>query len=137
MRDRFIEKYTIESKPRVWNMLWLERQNMMIYIGILSSPTCRSVNGVDIFNFTPRCKHNHDHCHYKSPILHEVLLNGLLPFMQKPLDRHHIRLKLCSLSHAKLHSLKISCGKPFHKSENVCKLTTMVLDIDRHILFIC
>jgi len=104
-------------------------------IGILSSPTCRSMNGVDIFNFAPRSKRNHDHCHDKSPILHDVLLNGLLPFIQKPLDRHHIRSKLLSLSHAKLHSLKISCGKPLHKSENVCKLTTMVLDINRHILF--
>ena len=102
MRDRFIEKYTIESKPRVWNMLWLERQNMMIYIGILSSPTCRSVNGVDIFNFTPRCKHNHDHCHYKSPILHDVLLNDRLHLNR----RHHIRSKLLSLSHAKLNSFE-------------------------------
>jgi hypothetical protein len=44
-------------------------------MGILSSPTCRSVNGVDIFYLAPRSKRSHDHCHCKSPILHNVLLN--------------------------------------------------------------
>ena len=48
-------------------------------IGILSSPTCRSVNVMDIFNSTPRRKRSHGHRHYTSPIFHDVSLN-YLPF---------------------------------------------------------
>ena len=48
-------------------------------IGILSSPTCRSVNVMDIFNSAPRRKRSHGHRHYTSPIFHDVSLNDL-PF---------------------------------------------------------
>ena len=39
-------------------------------IGILSSPTCRSVNVMDIFNSTR--KRSHGHRHYTSPICHDL-----------------------------------------------------------------
>ena len=73
--------------------------------GILSSPTCRSVNVMDIFNSAPRRKRSHGHRHYTSPMFHDVSLNDLLPFMQKPLGIHHIRSKLFSLPLSKLHAL--------------------------------
>jgi hypothetical protein len=78
-------------------------------IGILYSPTCRSVNVMDIFNSAPRRKRSHGHRHYASPIFHDVSLNDLLPFMQKPLGIHHIRSKLFSLPLSKLHALCNSC----------------------------
>jgi len=73
-------------------------------IGILSNPTCRSVNVVYIFNSAPRRKQSHGHRHYTSPILHDVSLNDLLPFMQKPLGMHHISSKLFSLPLSELHT---------------------------------
>ena len=48
-------------------------------IGILSSPTCRSVNVMDIFNSAPRRKRSHGHRHYTCPMFHDVSLNELLP----------------------------------------------------------
>jgi len=45
-------------------------------ISILSSPTCRSVNVMDIFNSAPWRKRSHGH--YTSPIFHKVSLNDLL-----------------------------------------------------------
>ena len=78
-------------------------------IGILSSHTCRSVNVMDICNFASRCKRSHGYRHYASPIIHDVSLNDLLPFMQKPLGMHHISSKLFSLSLSKLHALYNSC----------------------------
>ena len=44
-------------------------------IGILSSPTCRSVNVMDICNSAPRRERSHGHRHYTSPIFHDVSLN--------------------------------------------------------------
>jgi hypothetical protein len=75
----------------------------------LSSPTCRSVNVMYIFNSAPRSKRSHGHRHYTSPILHDVSLNDHLPFMQKPLGMDHIRSKLFSLPLSKLHVLYNSC----------------------------
>jgi hypothetical protein len=67
-------------------------------IGILSSPTYRSVNVMDIFNSALRRKRSHGHHLYTSPIFHDVSLNERLPFMQKLLGMHHIHSKLLSLS---------------------------------------
>ena len=80
-------------------------------IGILSSPTCRSVNVMDIFNSAPRRKRSHGHRHYTTPMFHDVSLNDILPFMQKPLGMHHdhIRSKLFLLPLSKLHALYNSC----------------------------
>ena len=51
---------------------------------IISSPTCISVNVMDICNPASRCKRSRGHHLYTSPIFHDVSLNVLLPFMQKP-----------------------------------------------------
>ena len=74
---------------------------------------------MDIFNSAPRRKRSHGHRHYTSPIFHDVSLNDLLPFMQKPLGMHHIRSKLFSLTLSKLHALYVQLmfGKPIYKSE--------------------
>jgi hypothetical protein len=66
-------------------------------IGILSRPTCRSVNVMDIFNSAYRLKRSHGDRHYTSPIFHDVSLNDHISLMQKPLGMHHIRSKLFSL----------------------------------------
>ena len=60
---------------------------------------------MDIFNSVPRRKRSHGHRHYTFPICHDVSLNDLLPFMQKPLGMHHIRSKLFALPLSKLHTL--------------------------------
>jgi len=95
------------------------------------------VNVMAIFNSAPRCKRSQGHRHYTSPILHVVSLNDLLPFMQKPLDMHHIRLKLFSLLLSKLHALYNSClvKHVTNPNSNECKLTAIVLDIAGHRLF--
>jgi hypothetical protein len=70
-------------------------------------------------------------------ILHDVSLNYLLPFMQKPLGMHHIRSKLFSQPLAKLHALYNSClvNHVANTNSNEYKLTASVLDIDGHRLF--
>ena len=125
MRVRIIEKiYHRTNNPNLATPLRRQKEDYWIRefgtstpygcndkidgIGILSSPTCRSVNVMDIFNSAPRCKRSHGHRHYTSPIFHDVSLNDL-PFMQKPLDMHHIRSKLFSLPLSKLHALYNSC----------------------------
>jgi hypothetical protein len=47
----------------------------MYGIDILSSPICRSVNVMYIFNSSPRRKRSHGHRQYTFPILHDVSLN--------------------------------------------------------------
>ena len=106
-------------------------------IGILSSPTSRSVNVMDIFNSAPRRKRSHGHRHYSSPMFHDVSLNDLLPFMQKPLGRHHIRSKLFSLPLSKLHAMYNTClvSNVTNPNSNEYKLTAIVLDIAGHRFF--
>jgi hypothetical protein len=43
----------------------------------------------DMFNSAPRRIRRHSHRHYKYHILHDVSLNDLLPFIQKPLGIQH------------------------------------------------
>ena len=94
----------------------------------------RSVNVMHIFNSASRRNRSHYHRHYTSPIFHDVSLNDLLPFMQKPLGIHHIRSKLFSLPLSKLHALYNSClvNNVTNPNSNEYKLTTIVLDIAGH-----
>ena len=89
---------------------------------------------MDIFNSTPRRKRSHGHRHYTSRIFHDVSLNDLLPFMQKPLGMHHIRSKLFSLPLSKLLALYNSClvNNVTNPISNEYKLTAIVLDIAAH-----
>ena len=93
---------------------------------------------MDIFNSTPRRKRSHGHRHYTFPILHDVSLSDLLPFMQKPLSMHHIRSKLFSLTLSKLHALYNSCleNHATTPNSNEYKLTAIVLDIVGHRFFL-
>jgi hypothetical protein len=86
---------------------------------------------MDIFNSAPRRKLSHDHRNYTSPILHDVSLNDLLPFMQIPLGMHRIRSKLFSLTLSKLHALYNSCleNHVTNPNSNEYKLTAIVFDI--------
>ena len=106
-------------------------------IGILSSPSCRSVNVMNIFNSTPRRRRSHGHRHYASPTLHDVSNNDLLPFIQKPLGIHHIRTTLYSLPLSKLHSLFNSCLETtvINPHSNQYKLSAIISDIASHRLF--
>ena len=62
-------------------------------IGILSSPSCNSVNVMNIFNSTPRRRRSHGHRHYTSPTMHGVVINDMLPFIQNLLGNNHIHTK--------------------------------------------
>ena len=95
------------------------------------------MNVIDIFNSAPLRKRSHGHRHYASPILHDVLLNDLLPFMQKPLGMHHFHSKLFSLPLSKPHALYNSClvNHVTHPNSNEYKLTAIVLDITDNRLF--
>jgi hypothetical protein len=154
MRVRIIEKiYHRTSNPNLTTPLHRQREDYWIRelgtatpngcndkidgIGILSSPTCRSVNVMDIFNSGPRRKRSHGHRHFTYPIFHDVSLNDLLPLMQKPLGMHHIRSKLFYLPLSKLHALYNSClvNNVMNPNSNEYKLTTIVLDIAGHIHF--
>ena len=106
-------------------------------IGILSSPSCNSVNVMNIFNSTPRRRRSHGHRHYTSPSLHDVSINDLLPFIQKPLGIHHIRTKLYSLPLSKLHSLFNLCleSTVTNPHSNQYKLQAIISDIASHRLF--
>ena len=92
---------------------------------------------MDIFNSDIRRKRSHGHRHYTFPLFHDVSLNDLLPFMQKPVGIRHIRSKLFSLPISKLHALYNTCleNNVTHPNSNEYKLTTTVLDIVGHILF--
>jgi len=87
MRVRIIEKiYHRTNNPNLATPLRRQREDYWIRelgtvtrygcndkidgIGILSSPTCRSVNVMDIFNSTR--KRSHGHRHYTSPIFHDL-----------------------------------------------------------------
>jgi len=89
MRVRIIEKiYHMTNNPNLATPLRRQKEDYWIRelgtatpygcndkidgIGILSSPTCRSVNVKDIFNSAPRRKRSHGHRHYTSPIVHVV-----------------------------------------------------------------
>jgi hypothetical protein len=60
-------------------------------IGNLSSPGCSNVH---IFDNTSRRKRSHGQGQYTSHKLHDVSINGLIPYVQIPLGMHHIRTKL-------------------------------------------
>ena len=86
-------------------------------IGILSNPTCRSVNVMDISNFASRCKRSHGHRHYTSPIFHDVSLNVLLPFMQKRRYASHSLETIFTITFKTTCLVQLMFGKPCYKSE--------------------
>ena len=65
---------------------------------ILSSATCRTVNVMDIFNSSPRCKRRYSDRLYTSPIIHAEAVGYA--------SHSH---ETISLPQSKLHSLYNSC----------------------------
>ena len=60
---------------------------------------------MNLFDKNPTRERSHGHRHYMSPKIHDVSIDGLLPFIQKPLGLHHIRTKLYSIPLTLLHFL--------------------------------
>ena len=75
-------------------------------IGNISSPQCNNVNVMGLFTNTTRRKRSHGHRSYNKPIIHDVYLYSLLPYMNKPLGLHHIRTKLYSVPLKILYELQ-------------------------------
>jgi len=92
---------------------------------------------MNLFTKSPRRKRSHGHRHYTSPKMHDVSIDGLLPFMNKPLGLHHIRTKLYSLPFTTLHSLyRASLDTPVtDPSSPLYRLVAIILDIGHHRLF--
>ena len=106
-------------------------------IGNLSSPRCNDVNVMNLFDKTPRRKRSHGTRHRNPSTIHDVTINDLLPFVQKPLGIHHIRTKLFSLPLSKLHSIYKDCLDKTVTDSNtpLYKLVAIVLDIGHNRLF--
>ena len=90
-----------------------------------------------LFNHNHRRQRSHGHRHYTSPLVHDVSINGLLPFLQKPLGLHHIRTKLYSVPLKTLHSLYKEClqSSVTDPSSTLYRLVAIILDIGKHRLF--
>ena len=86
---------------------------------------------MNIFDKSPRRKLRHCHRQYASPKLHDVSINGLLPYVQTPLGMNNIRTKLHSLLLSKLHSLYATCLKTSTSGRysTLYNLTYTILDI--------
>ena len=155
MRVRIIEKiYHRTNNPNLATPLRRQKEDFWIRelgtatpygcndkidgIGILSNPSCNSINVMNVFNAKTRRKRSHGHRHYTSPKFHDVSFNDLLPFIQKPLGIHHIRTKLYSLPRTKLHYLYKYCLERIFTdcNSNQYKLSAIILDIAYHRLFL-
>jgi hypothetical protein len=75
----------------------------MVYV---FNPDNSSVYVMDIFISAPDIHEDMiDNRHYTSPILHDVSLNEILPFLHMLCGMHYIRFKLIAPPLSKLHSL--------------------------------
>jgi len=92
---------------------------------------------MNIFDNSPRRKRSHCHRQYTSPKLHDVSINGPLPYVQIPLGMNNIRTKLHPLPLSKLHSLYATCLKTSTSDpySTLYKLAAIMLDIGQHRLF--
>ena len=106
-------------------------------IGNLTSPGCQSINVLNLFDRTSRRHRSHGSRKYNKPKIHDVLFNGLLPFVNLQLGLHHIRTKLYSLSLKRRNALYESTltlhftdvGSPGHRLQGI------ILDISSNRLF--
>ena len=105
-------------------------------IGNLSSPGCRSINVLNLFDTLQRRQRSHGHRHYNRPSIKKVEFNSLLTIFNQPLGLHHIRTKLFGLSLTELRSLQIECERnKFDIYSNEFRLNSIILDISFHRLF--
>ena len=63
-------------------------------IGNLTSPGCKSVNVLNLFDRTSRRHRSHGSRKYNKSEIHNVSFDGLLPFVNLQLGLHHIRTRL-------------------------------------------
>ena len=106
-------------------------------IGNLTSPWCRSVNVLNLFDRTSRRHRSHGSRKYNKPEIHDFSFDGLLPFVNLQLGLHHIRTKLYSLPLKRLHALYgftltlhfADVGSPGHRLQGI------ILDISSNRLF--
>ena len=108
----------------------------MVYV---FNPDNSSVYVMDIFiSATDIHEDMIDNRHYTSPILHDVSLNEILPFLHMMCGMHYIRFKLIAPPLSKLHSLYYdSCLEnpvlnPIHTNNS---LQQWHRNITHHILF--
>ena len=112
-------------------------------IGNLSSPNCSEVNVMGIFNSPVRRKRSHGHRHYHRPQLDTSSSNvhdrfhEMLPLLQKPLCRHHIRTSLFALSFRDLRRLQTyAFGLPMtDPNTRQYRLVSIIADIEKYRLY--
>jgi len=106
-------------------------------VGNLSSPGCKSINVLNLFQKTERRQRSHGHRHYNRPSITKVSFNSLLDIFEQPLGLHNIRTALYSLPLTELRSLQLECEKLRFNNEYSSKhrLNSIIMDIAYHRLF--
>jgi hypothetical protein len=106
-------------------------------IGNLSSPSCSSVNVMNLFTTHSRRRRSHGHRKHKSSDPHDISFNSLLEDFPQPLGIHIIRTKLFALTLSKIKILSEDClssatSDPFSLPY---KLNAIILDISKRRLY--
>ena len=106
-------------------------------IGNLTSPGCRNVNVMSLFNSQVRRRRSHGHRHYNPPHIHNVSFDDLVGIISRPLGIHHIRSKLFSVPLSVLICLREEChSRHVPNSYSLeYKLQWLILDICKTRLF--
>ena len=106
-------------------------------LGNLSSPSCKSINVLNLFQISQRRQRSHGHRKYKCSSNQKVDFNYLLNNFDKPLGLHKIRTILYGLKLSDLRSLQLECDT--HRFDeiysNEYRLNSIILDICYHRLF--
>jgi len=106
-------------------------------IGNLSSPACKSVNVLNLFNTSQRRKRSHGHRHQNHSRTPCINFDSLLVDLDKPLGLHNIRTKLYGLSLPNLRLLQTTCETQRFDNEysKEYRLNAIIMDIAYHRLF--
>jgi hypothetical protein len=105
-------------------------------VGHLTSPQTNNVNVMGLFPNNKRRRHN-GHRSYNRPIIHDVTLMSLLPYITKPLGPHHIRTKLHFVPLRVLYTLfeQAEASPYLDFSTPEYRLNSMIMDVAHHRLF--
>ena len=105
-------------------------------IGNLTSPSCSTINVMNLFPSFHRRQRSHGHRHYTPARFNDISFSDLLEFLNKPLGIHHIRTKLFSIPLASLNKIYRHCLES-HYSDNSreYRLSSIILDIGNTRLF--
>jgi hypothetical protein len=106
-------------------------------VGNLTAPQTNNVNVMGLFPHRERRRRSHGHRTYTSLTIHDVILDSLLPYVNRKLGPHHIRTKLYSVPLTTLNTLfqqaKDSPYLDFSTAEY--RLNYMIMDVAHHRLF--